>query len=169
MITSPNENAKVSLGEHGFMFAVSDVDPAIGTVKAHIRSSLEDDRIPIELVNCKELMPGGMHEGKSNNENFDLGRTLSLNPESDLLCPIDIGGLDLQGEYGADVFIYAKIYVEGCKLETEKCKSDAELSETVFNLYTLKQLPNVMGREPDKGILYSQDNSNYYYFDPEHR
>ena len=33
----------------------------------------------------------------------------------------------------------------------------------------LKQLPNIMGRKQDKGILYSLDNSNYYYFDPEHR
>ena len=57
----------IDLWERGFMFAVEDIPPEVGTLSAHLASWDKDDadavKTPIELVDCKELLPGGTHEG----------------------------------------------------------------------------------------------------------
>lgn len=55
------------------MFAVEKLDPRVGRVKAtQVIWGTEIEKIKqnIELVDCVELMPGGKHEGKSNNKDF---------------------------------------------------------------------------------------------------
>ena len=64
------------------MFAVQNVSPRIGVITAILQEMqyTEDlERTSIELADCREFMPGGQHEGKSNNYLFEIERILSTN------------------------------------------------------------------------------------------
>ena len=57
------------------MFAVSEIDPRVGTIEVNYSKRSKgrnNSKTPIQLVQCEELLPGGKHEGESNNELFDL-------------------------------------------------------------------------------------------------
>ena len=89
---SAKEDSNVRLGEQGFMFAVQNVSPRIGVLKAIFQEMqyTEDlERASIELADCREFLPGGLHEGKSNNYLFDIERIISTNKDP-FMCPIDI-------------------------------------------------------------------------------
>ena len=80
------------------MFAVSDVDPTVGTIKArHTNNNKAGNKkhTDIELVNCKELLPGGKHAGESNSEYFDIEDQIKRNSWQELLCPISVLTLDI--------------------------------------------------------------------------
>ena len=66
MTSSSKDNSVVELGAQGFMFAVSEVDPTVGSLSAKFvkksNTEFEDER-KIELVPCEELLPGGKHAG----------------------------------------------------------------------------------------------------------
>ena len=75
MTSSSNDDSLVALGQQRFMFAISDIDPKLGTIEAHYIKRQKNKQYsfePIELAQCEELLPGGKHEGKSNNELFDI-------------------------------------------------------------------------------------------------
>ena len=69
MTRHSNEGSVVQLGAQGFMFAVSEVEPTVGTLSAKfIRkgSKVAGVEREIDMVPCEELLPGGKHAGKSN-------------------------------------------------------------------------------------------------------
>lgn len=73
MLTMASEDEQIDLWELNYMFAVEKLDPRVGRVKAtQVIWGTEIEKIKqnIELVDCVELMPGGKHEGKSNNKDF---------------------------------------------------------------------------------------------------
>ena len=81
---SAKEDSNVRLGEQGFMFAVQNVSPRIGVITAILQEMqyTEDlERTNIELADCREFMPGGLHEGKSNNYLFEIERIVSTNTD----------------------------------------------------------------------------------------
>ena len=75
MTSSSKDLSVVELGAQGFMFAVSQVDPSVGTLSADFvkrsKTKYSEER-SIELVPCEELLPGGKHAGASNNQLFDI-------------------------------------------------------------------------------------------------
>ena len=54
------DQGKVDLWERGFMFAIQDIDPKYGEVSAHLvkwgESRDKKEKVPIKLVDCKELL-----------------------------------------------------------------------------------------------------------------
>ena len=60
-------NKEVNLGEMNFMFALENIDPKIGRISAQQTkwgySREERQHLPIEMVDCEELLPGGLYEG----------------------------------------------------------------------------------------------------------
>jgi len=49
------------------------------------------------MVDCNELLPGGSHEGKLNNKNFDLEILNNFGSDLGFLCPINIEDLTVGG------------------------------------------------------------------------
>ena len=48
------------------MFAISEIDPKVGILEAHYiqrQVTKKEIKVPIQLVKCEELLPGGRHEG----------------------------------------------------------------------------------------------------------
>ena len=75
MTSRSNESSVVQLGAQGFMFAVSEVDPTVGTLTAKFikKSGVDlEEESQIDLVACEELLPGGKHAGESTSLNFDI-------------------------------------------------------------------------------------------------
>jgi hypothetical protein len=62
------------------MFAIQNIEPSYGQIKADqvVWENEADNYVstPIKLVDCKELLPGGLFEGQSNNPKFDLARLI---------------------------------------------------------------------------------------------
>ena len=82
------------------MFAVEAMDPRIGRVEVTQTfwgTSVGKTGIKrqIELVNCEELLPGGLHEDKLNNKNFDLLGLQKLKKKFGFLCPIDFDDMSV--------------------------------------------------------------------------
>ena len=71
------------------------------------------------------MLPGGLHEGESNNELFDLvyGRSEKH------LCPLNISDLSVTGMFDSEAFHYIEIMLKGCQLTDGTCYSDTEISE----------------------------------------
>ena len=122
MTSRSDEGSVVRLGAQGFMFAVSEVDPTVGTLSAKfiIRKSSKNSDVSsreereIDLVPCEELLPGGNHAGESNNVQFDVKSLVEQNPTQKYRCPLDILDVSLTGNYHADAFHYIKIAMTGC-------------------------------------------------------
>ena len=74
--TSQRQTEAVDLWELGFMFAISEISPEIGTIEAYqvtwASRGSEQVKTPIKMVNCDELLAGGSHEGQSNNSAFGI-------------------------------------------------------------------------------------------------
>ena len=101
------------------MFAIEDVEPRIGkiaTKQVYWGNNKEKKKYPVELVNCKELLPGGSHEGRSSNSDFLLEKLQQSGREKveNYLCPVDIQSLSLHGHYGSETFNYFEIKLTGC-------------------------------------------------------
>ena len=48
------------------MFAIENIDPTIGHVTANWTKREQGEKelkVPIELVECEQLLPGGLHDG----------------------------------------------------------------------------------------------------------
>ena len=104
------------------MFAIEDVDPRIGQIKADwFERKYEEHyrQTKLELDDCREFLPGGRHEGKSNNHLFEIERITSANPDAKFLCPVDVKELSLVGIFGAKDFKFVKIKLIGCQLPVE--------------------------------------------------
>ena len=69
--TSQRQTEAIDLWQLGFMFAISDVPPEVGTVKAYKVSwsaqSNEKALDPIRLINCDSMQPE-----ESNNSAFEI-------------------------------------------------------------------------------------------------
>ena len=121
----------VDLWQQGFMFAISDIDPAIGEISITVvrRNTAMDKKevIPLKLVNCKELLEGGQYEGQSNNAYFDLVNLVGIDDTSSFLCPVGLDSLIVQGQFNSKQFDYVQIIVKGCQYEdpSTQCASDA--------------------------------------------
>ena len=92
MLAMAGEGSEVDLWQLNFMFAVTKLDPRAGRVTAEQvywgRSSEGKEKKKIELVDCKELLPGGPRAHQSNNESFDIEKLGELG--SDFLCPVGV-------------------------------------------------------------------------------
>ena len=119
LLTTTNNSHRdslVRLGEQGFMFAIMDVDPRIGQIQAEWHQRRFEERSStreLELADCREFLPGGRHEGKSNNQLFEIER-ITANSDVKFLCPVDIRWLSVTGIFGAKDFSYVKIKLKGC-------------------------------------------------------
>ena len=123
------------------MFAVSEVDPSVGTLSAkYIKKgkNVTDGKVvrEIDLVPCEELLPGGRHAGESNSSHFDLETLLRTNRASTKYrCPLNIHDVSLTGHYNAEAFDYIKIALNGCQMHQKEdeqdkgCVSEEELAE----------------------------------------
>ena len=141
------------------MFAVQNVSPRIGVITAILQEKqhTEDlERTSIELADCKEFMPGGLHEGKSNNYLFDIERIVSTNNDQ-FLCPIDIETLAIQGIYGKKVFKYVKIELQGCNLAQDECASEIEIAKQQVSLEFLRSAANIRGENQNEVVEYLHD------------
>ena len=129
MTSNSKDDSIVQLGPQGFMFALTEIDPKVGVLSAkyvkrgRIAEDKKEEEIPIELVPCEELLPGGKYEGRSNNPHFDI-QALVDNRWATHICPIDIGTINLTGIYESPTFNYVKISIKGCQLEDGTCFDD---------------------------------------------
>ena len=92
MLAMAAEENEIDLWQLNFMFAVEKLDPRVGRINAEQvfwGTSVDKEKHKIELVDCKELRPGGTHAGQSNNDGFVLENLDKL--RKDFLCPV---GLD---------------------------------------------------------------------------
>ena len=114
----------------------------------------------IELVDCDELLDGKSYEGKSNNIEFNLDKLKSLKHEFGDLCPLNIDQLKIKGQYGDKSFNYISIEMLGCNQDV--CLSDSELTNTEFNIMTLRALPNQDLETMDTAAVSYTTEASYY-------
>ena len=117
-ISEAVDDDQVELGSLDFMFAIKNIDPKLGriTAKQTLWGTKQDFlAIDIEMVDCNELLPGGSHEDKQNNKNFDLEILNNFGSDLGYLCPINIEDLTVSGYFGSDIFNYVIIEVLGCE------------------------------------------------------
>ena len=171
MTSSSNDDSLVELGKQGFMFAISDVDPKVGTLEAHYIKRSKNKEYgfePIELVQCEEFLPGGKHEGKSNNELFDIEQLVN-GRDYNHLCPLNITDISLKGMFDSEAFYYVKIGLKGCQLTDGTCFNDVEISRESLNFVLLKSSPNILGEHKSEMIEYLHDARHYYNLIPNRR
>ena len=80
------------------MFAIQEPDPTAGVITAEYIMRNEtgiEEYYPIDMVSCDEMLPGGKHEGSSNNKFFDLKSVAGVAVRSNFLCPIGLESLHL--------------------------------------------------------------------------
>ena len=114
-------------------------------------------------------MQGGVHEGKTNNEDFSFEQLFRLKKGGlGYLCPIGVEKMSVQGNFGSESFNYVKIEVEGCDLgEAEgDCMSDDELIFQSVNFVNLRAYPSLLGNNPDEIVAYSLDTTYFKMLDP---
>ena len=110
---------EIDLWQLGFMFAIEDIDPSIGRIEANLISwqanTSNPESTPVTLVSCKELQAGGLYEGQTNNEALDFVNPFQGRKQyKDLLCPVGLQSLTLQGNFGSENFTYMEISLKGC-------------------------------------------------------
>ena len=130
MTTLAMEPGVTDLFEHGFFFALEKIDPTVGNIVVTQvkKSSKGKESERIELVDCAELVSGGAYEqyGQKFTNVFDFEQLVKVgNKESDFLCPFSQKTLNVEGEFGSDIFRYIKIVVKGCNLGPNECASEA--------------------------------------------
>ena len=141
------------------MFAVKNVSPRIGELKAimqEMQYTEDSQRTTIELADCREFLPGGLHEGKLNNDLFDIERIIGTDNDQ-FLCPIDIESLAVQGIFGAKTFKYFKLELQGCKLPLDECASETEISKQRVRLELLRSSANIRGENEEEVVEYLHD------------
>ena len=139
------------------MFAISEIDPKVGILEAHYiqrQVTKKEIKVPIQLVKCEELLPGGRHEGQSNNVQFDINKVTDRY-QGNYLCPLNISEVSLTGGFRSEQFNYFKISLKGCQLKDGSCLSDNEISEEQISFIMLKTTPNVLGEHKSEMVEYS--------------
>ena len=111
------------------------------------------------MVDCLELLDETDGTNYSNNEKFDIKKIIkSLNNK--FLCPKDLDALNLQGNYGDDIFDFIKVTIDGCQLNEDECQPEEAVEGTYFNFVMLTAFPNV--EDKTQAIEYKEDVRNYY-------
>ena len=111
------------------MFAVTKLDPRAGRVSAeqiYWGTGKTKRKERIELVDCKDLLPGGP-SGTTQSNNLSLSIEKLAELGSDFLCPVGLETMSLKGYFGSEQFNYVKLKVEGCDLSEQECMTDEEL------------------------------------------
>ena len=107
------------------MFAIEDIDPSLGRVRLDLvsfyREERENESVPVEMVDCRELIDEKDGTNYSNNENFDIEKMIQ-SLKGNFLCPKNVDEMIVQGNYGDDEFKFVKITVDGCQLSEEECQ-----------------------------------------------
>ena len=104
--TNLAQSESIDLVQLGFMFAIRDVDPTIGTIHAQHTQwgafGSGKESTEVQLVDCRELLAGGQYEGQSNNPNFNIENMFQGRIDYDrILCPIGLDSLKLVGNVGS--------------------------------------------------------------------
>ena len=130
-MTTMAEKEEFDLWGLGFMFAIANVDPTIGTVKAYKVSYPADGQKKeeeVSLVDCRELLEGGSYAGQSNNAAFNANDIVKGRIDTEFLCPVDLDNVPLLGGYGSEEFEYFNVVVKGCSGQPG-CESDENIME----------------------------------------
>ena len=103
MVEMDSMDTEVDLFDLGYMFAIQAPDPKAGRIIANQVAwgrGKSKKRTKIDLVDCNELLPGGKHEGKSNNKFFNIENlaTLGRTNTTTFLCPVGVKKSKLIGK-----------------------------------------------------------------------
>lgn len=98
------------------MFAVENVDPAVGNVEVkHISRQMNKKlETPIELVPCKELGPGGLYEQELIGDVAERIEIILARANKKFLCPVNLESLPVLGNFGSEQFEYVEVSLSGC-------------------------------------------------------
>ena len=122
------------------MFAVEKIDDRLGRTIIEVvtnESGSDKERKPLNMVNCKDLIDKKDGTNLSNNDKMNLKNMLSGRKSSNFLCPKDLDEIILEGDFGDQVFRYAKISIEGCNEEELDCLPSKDLNGVYFNFVML--------------------------------
>ena len=97
--------------ELGLLFAIENVDPNVGTVKAeHVSWDVDavKTKTPIELEDCDVLV------AEHGNHHHKKAELLNGRKESSFLCPKNVESMPISGNFATQHFEYVKISLQGC-------------------------------------------------------
>ena len=168
-LAQEHEIEVVDLWELGLEFAIENVRPDVGIIKAwHVSWDVDEAKIktPIELEDCAIVAEQGNHTHQRKRI-FEQAELLQGRKKTSFLCPINVESMPISGNFATQLFEYVKISLQGCQLETG-CLSDEEISEKTLDLTYLAAYPNILGKNKDEVVRYRTDTNNFVYLDPGH-
>ena len=60
------------------------------------------------------MLTGGLYEGQSNNDKFDLTNIMGEGRDAVLLCPTEVEELPIKGRFNSKEFDFVEITIRGC-------------------------------------------------------
>lgn len=165
----------IDLWQLDYMFAIENIDPRVGTIKAQqvswVFTPEEDTRVrtEIELVNCNEYLKGGRladYDLKAKRFIID-GMNMNRRRDATFLCPYVPEGLKVRGHFSTERFDYVKINIVGCDPAVHDCLPEEEVNGTTVNYVSQIAHPSLLDNDIENVVQYNLDYSYFKIIEPE--